>query len=80
MVATAIACFHGVPTAFGSVHPGSSCSDGDWRNAPGIYLQDRGSRRIVPAVDGAGFAAVQMGSIASEGDQVNHGEHNSTAP
>jgi hypothetical protein len=45
-----------------------------------LYLQDRGSRRIVPAVDGAGFAAVQMGSIASEGDQVNHCEPNSTAP
>jgi hypothetical protein len=36
--------------------------------APGIYLQDRGSRRIVPAVDGAGFAAMEVGSIASEGD------------
>jgi hypothetical protein len=48
-------------------------------DAPGIYLQDRDSRRIVPAGDGAGFAAVQMGSIASEGDQVNHCEPNSTA-
>ena len=48
--------------------------------APGIYLQNRGSRRIVPAVDGAGFAAVQMGSIASETDQVNHCAPNSTAP
>ena len=35
---------------------------------PGIYLQDRGSRRIVPAVDGAGFPAMQMASLASEGD------------
>jgi hypothetical protein len=26
----------------------------------------------VPAVDGAGFAAVQMASVASKGDQVNH--------
>ena len=36
--------------------------------APGIYLHGRGSRRIVPAGDGAGFAAMQMAPIASEGD------------
>jgi hypothetical protein len=27
----------------------------------------------VPAVDGAGFTAVQVASVASKGDQVNHG-------
>src|ERR1700732_3245498 len=37
-----------------------------------IYFQDRSSRDIVHAVDGTGFAAVQMVSVASEGDQVNH--------
>ena len=41
--------------------------------ARGIYFQDRGSRGIVPAVDGAGFTAVQVASVASKGDQVNHG-------
>ena len=43
------------------------------RGARGIYFQDRGSRGIVPAVDGAGFTAVQVASVASKGDQVNHG-------
>jgi hypothetical protein len=41
-------------------------------DARGICLQDRGSSGIVPAVDGAGYAAVQMASVASKGDQVNH--------
>jgi hypothetical protein len=41
--------------------------------ARGIYFQDRGSRGIVPTIDGAGFAAVQVASVASQGDQVNHG-------
>src|SRR5450759_4195967 len=41
--------------------------------ARGIYFQDRGSRGIVPTVDGAGFATVQVASVASKGDQVNHG-------
>jgi hypothetical protein len=26
----------------------------------------------VPAVDGAGFAAVQMAAVAGKGNQVNH--------
>jgi hypothetical protein len=26
----------------------------------------------VPAVDGAGYAAVQVASVAGKGDQVNH--------
>ena len=36
--------------------------------AGGIYFQNRGSRGIVPAVDGAGFAAVQMASVTCKGD------------
>lgn len=39
---------------------------------PGISYKNRGSRRIVSPIDGAGFDAVQMATIASEGDQVNH--------
>src|ERR1039458_8958069 len=38
-----------------------------------IHFQDRGSGHIVLVVDGAGFAAVQVASVADEGDQVNHG-------
>jgi hypothetical protein len=41
-------------------------------DARGICLQDRGSSGIVPAVDGAGYAAVQVASVAGKGDQVNH--------
>ena len=37
-----------------------------------IHFQNRGSRGIVIAVDGAGFAALQVASIAGEGDQVSH--------
>lgn len=33
-----------------------------------IYFQDRSSRGIVAAIDGAGFAAVQMAPITSKGD------------
>ena len=39
----------------------------------GIYFQDRSCRGIVLAVNGAGFAAVQMASVASKGNQINHG-------
>jgi len=38
-----------------------------------IHIQDRRSRRILLAVDGTGFASVQVASIAGNGDQVNHG-------
>jgi hypothetical protein len=41
-------------------------------DARGICLQDRGSSGIVPAADGAGYAAVQVASVAGKGDQVNH--------
>src|ERR1035441_6063039 len=37
-----------------------------------IHFQDRGSGHIVLVVDGAGFAAVQVASVADEGDRVNH--------
>src|SRR5450759_5402453 len=41
--------------------------------ARGIPFQNRGSRHIVYGVDGAGFAAVQVASVAGKGDYVNHG-------
>src|ERR1035437_2993182 len=41
--------------------------------ARGILFQDRGSGHVVLEVDGAGFAAVQVTSVANEGDQVGHG-------
>ena len=37
-----------------------------------IYCQERRSRRIVLAVDGAGFAAVEAAPVAGKGDQVGH--------
>ena len=39
----------------------------------GILLQDRGSRHIVRAINGAGFAAVHVATVAGKGDQVGHG-------
>jgi len=36
--------------------------------ACGIPFQNRGSRHIVHGVDGAGFAAVQVPSVAGKGD------------
>jgi len=39
----------------------------------GIYFQDWSPRGIVRAVNGAGFAAVQMASVAGKGDRINHG-------
>jgi hypothetical protein len=41
--------------------------------ARGILFQDRGSGHVVLEVDGAGFAAVQVTSVANEGDHVGHG-------
>jgi hypothetical protein len=41
--------------------------------ARGIHFQDRGSRHIVLAVDGAGFTAVQVVSVSGKHDQVDHG-------
>src|ERR1017187_4918621 len=38
-----------------------------------IHFQDRGSGHIVLVFDGAGFAAVQVASVADEGDRVIHG-------
>ena len=38
-----------------------------------ILLQHRGSRHIVRAIDGAGFAAVYVATVAGKGDQAGHG-------
>ena len=43
-------------------------SDARW-----IPLQNGGSRHIVRGIDGAGFAAVEVASVAGKGDQVSHG-------